>query len=459
MSIPDPTVDDIDAFTVEARNNPVLGDPWYIDVVRYLRNRTFEEECDQNYRRRIIYMAHRYSLQGIDLFYRESDGKWVPCIMQGQVRDVLTKAHDLHGHFSVGQTLRNIVGRVWWPTRVKDTQEYVRTCEACQKVGPLRPSVSIKPIVQLQPFDMCGLDFVGKVTPASRKSGYQYLLVFVDYFSRFVIAKAVPSASSEVVVDFMETQVKPMFGLPRALYTDNGAHFTGGTTPDYCRNNGIVHFTAPVSDAASVGLVERVNQLIERGLVRKCVTRDDWEEFLPEIIWAINTRCIRVHGYSPAQILFGYNANRPVFPFRSTREAAVLLVGSPEQSTPAALWNYSVRLAQMDELRVHSTEELVKYQQRQAEIGLLKRRTRPPRVADLVLRRRTDLDNQRGRKLEPRWTGPLLVVKVAHHGRSCWLHELGTPQGSIRGRFQMNHLKVYCPREESQFAEGYEDPK
>ncbi|ODQ50664.1 hypothetical protein SAICODRAFT_166709 [Saitoella complicata NRRL Y-17804] len=128
------------------------------------------------------------------------------------------------------------------------------------------------------------------------------------------------------------------------------------------------------------------------------------------------------------------------------------MIGHPEKDTPAALWNYSVRLAQMDELCQHSLEELIAYQVRREELELLKRRSRPPQVGDLVLRRRTDLDKQRGRKLEPRWTGPLHVVKVAHHGRSCWLHEIGTAKGTLRGRFQMNHLKVYCPREGSRFA-------
>ena len=47
-----------------------------------------------------------------------------------------------------------------------------------------------------------------------------------------------------------------------------------------------------------------------------------------------------------------------------------------------------------------------------------------PRKGDLVRLRRLSLDNQRGRKLEPRWEGPYSLTQVVHHGQSEWLHTL-----------------------------------
>ena len=58
---------------------------------------------------------------------------------------------------------RILRGRYYWPTRIKDTMRYLRECDACQRFGPLKPTVGLKPILNLQPMDMLGMDFLGPI--------------------------------------------------------------------------------------------------------------------------------------------------------------------------------------------------------------------------------------------------------------------------------------------------------
>lgn len=119
---------------------------------------------------------------------QESNGALAECICAHQVRQILHRLHDHHGHFAPGVMSRNLIGRFYWPTRFKDVTQWCRSCDACQRLGPLRPSSIISPVMQLQPMDMMGLDFIGPFNPESEGGG-KYILIAVDYFSRYLWAR------------------------------------------------------------------------------------------------------------------------------------------------------------------------------------------------------------------------------------------------------------------------------
>jgi hypothetical protein len=131
------------------------------------------------------------------LVFVEKNGKEAFCVRAPEVEAILYQLHDCHGHFAAGVLLRTVIGRYYWPTRVKDIYLYCATCPSCQMIGPLKPSVSLMPIVHLQPLDMLGFDFVGRFPDTSR--GNKYIIIGVDYFTRFLFAKAVPDAQGKSV--------------------------------------------------------------------------------------------------------------------------------------------------------------------------------------------------------------------------------------------------------------------
>ncbi|GKF66422.1 reverse transcriptase domain-containing protein, partial [Tanacetum coccineum] len=70
-------------------------------------------------------------------------------------------------------------------------------------------------------FDIWGIDFMGSF-PSSR--GNKYILVAVDYLSKWVEAKALPTNDVRVVCKFLKSLFS-RFGAPRAIISDHGTHF------------------------------------------------------------------------------------------------------------------------------------------------------------------------------------------------------------------------------------------
>lgn len=121
---------------------------------------------------------------------------------------------------------------------------------------------------------MVGLDWVGPITPACTSTGALYVLLIFDYFSRFLWAKAYTQHTAIEVVDFHEHHVFPIFGHPRAAYTDNGSHFVNNLVRDYYKKRGIIHYTGLISHPSSTGLLERAVQGLITYLQTNCIKRD-----------------------------------------------------------------------------------------------------------------------------------------------------------------------------------------
>jgi len=361
------------------------------------------------------------------------------CVRKGEVSVVLEHLHDCHGHFAAGILIKMIVGRYLWPTRIKDIHYYCRTCLNCHLVGPLRPSAGLLPIVQLQPLDMLGIDFIGPVTPITINTGYRYIVIAVDYFTRFVFVLPVTSATGETALQLLEGQIVRPFGWPRSIYTDNGQHFVNGIFPTALQQNLVRHFPAPKTHPSSVGLSERYVQILMT-MLRTTVqdnkgSVESWDLFVPGIVHSINTRTLRIHGYIPAELLFGFNPrggilSRTITPgdHQVTSVLAATLHDNSLQfkfSDPDFIRtiDYNLRLARLDEERAMALEQF-------ASDADLRERTQgvwePLENGDLVLLQRVEVDWHKGRKLDARWEGPYILTDLSWHKRSGRLQDIQT---------------------------------
>ena len=93
-------------------------------------------------------------------------------------------------------------------------------------------------------------------------------------------------------------------------YTDNGSHFVGKKVDEMFAHHGVAKFTAPITHPSSVGLLERYVRMMIGQLRTRCVAAgslDGWSLYVKDSLLSINTRMIRVHGFSPAELLLGFN--------------------------------------------------------------------------------------------------------------------------------------------------------
>jgi len=252
-----------------------LGDEWYGDIVYYLlRGKLRPGIRNINTSKHLHQMkleAAKYVLVDDNdapfLAYREINGDMARCLLPGQVGRILYRFHDNHGHFSQGIMGRNILGRYYCLGRMKDIARWCSTCEACQRMGPLRSSSQIKPILSLQPMDLMGMDFLGPISPNSKNGGV-YIILAVDYFSRYLFAHPTCRNTGAAVVEFVK-KIANVFGWPLAFYVDNRSHFVKEDFPRLLELVGTKLFTAPVTNPRLVGLAERYVQLILAGLRAK----------------------------------------------------------------------------------------------------------------------------------------------------------------------------------------------
>jgi len=448
-----------------------LMDEWYAGVVYLklygkLREKDVGEESLTVWRWWIRKAAAYQLMDEPDdyplLAYTERTGKQSWCVRKSEVDKVLEWAHDCHGHYAWDLTLKRLIGHYYWPTRAKDTHRFCRSCRSCQLTGRKRPSQVPRPIVQLRPMDMIGIDGLGPISPVS--GDFKYILIVVDYFTRYAWARALPAITGSAVSEFIDSIAKT-FGLPNGVYTDNATYFVSGVFPDFLATRGVRQFPAPKTHPASVGLLERYVQLVLYG-IRKIVVGGGeiqrWSAYLDQVIHSMNTREVRVHGYSPAELLLGYSPNIHHHEFTVRDRQAARDLQERQQ-----IWNQQddpdflgaqreVRLATHDEV-IESTQQryLTRFVSQQSKTG----RFPAPKEGDLVLLLRAALDNRYNKKLDARWGGPFRLGNIAHHGRSGRLYDLitgqlvKTKQAGLKDRVHLDDLRVYVSRDQSQEEE------
>ena len=105
-------------------------------------------------------------------------------------------------------------------------------------------------------FDVWGIDFMG---PFPKSFSNEYILVAVDYVSKWVEAVALPSNNAKVVVNFLKKNIFTRFGTPRAIISDEGTHFCNKQFDSLLKKYGVTHRIATAYHPQTSGQVEVSN--------------------------------------------------------------------------------------------------------------------------------------------------------------------------------------------------------
>lgn len=149
------------------------------------------------------------------------------------------------------------------------------------------------------------MDFLGPY-PRS-KNGNSFIFIILDHLTKFVILKAIPKASSKIVIRFMISEICHKFGVPETIVSDNGKQFVSKEFSDFVTNFGIQHYrTAIHSPQANAS--ERVNRTI-LAAIRSYMQEDhrEWDRHLSEIECSLRSSVHSAIGVTPYFALFGIN--------------------------------------------------------------------------------------------------------------------------------------------------------
>jgi hypothetical protein len=149
------------------------------------------------------------------------------CTPEFDQSNVISFCHDhaCGGHFNAKKTAAKILQcGFYWPTLFRDAHAHCISCERSQKLGSISRwnMMPLNPILIVEIFDVWGIDFMG---PFPNSFGYLYILVAVDYVSKWVEVAACKTNDHRVVVKFLKDTIFARFGMPRAIISDRGMHF------------------------------------------------------------------------------------------------------------------------------------------------------------------------------------------------------------------------------------------
>ena len=96
----------------------------------------------------------------------------------------------------------------------------------------------MSPILEIEVFDCWGINFMG---PFPQSFGNLYILLAVDYVSKWVEAIACKLNDHKVVLKFLREHIFSCFGMPKAVISDNGKHFCNQPFKVLVKKYGVVH--------------------------------------------------------------------------------------------------------------------------------------------------------------------------------------------------------------------------
>jgi hypothetical protein len=229
----------------------------------------------------------------------------------------------------------------------------------------------------------------------------KYVVVAVEYFSKWIEAKPLAMITSVTVQKFFSQNIICRFGVPKAITVENGTQFDAETFKDFCDQIGMkIHF-ASVRHPESNGLVERVNGIIMTGIMKLIFNqpRGKWPDELIKVVWSHNTTISRSTGFTPFKLLFSDEVLTP----EEAKAGSIRTAASAEDEA-----DYHVAKDTIEGTKLQDVENINKYQAETINWRDRKVRLKNIKPGHLVLRRVANPDTIG--KLQLKWEGPFLVV-------------------------------------------------
>ncbi|MCO5596919.1 hypothetical protein L7F22_050990 [Adiantum nelumboides] len=290
----------------------------------------------------------------------------------------------------------------------EDVQHWCRSCHNCQVNGNKKLLYGPRQaVIANGPFEKWGIDAMGPLPRTA--NGKLYILVAIDYMTRWVEAQSVAKVNEKTVSKFVYTHICCRFGTPLEIVSDNGPRFRRGLLTEVCEELKIFHRHSTPYYPQSNGLVEKANGIIA-AIIRKMVESKPkrWDNFLDGAIWAYRTTYRDATQFTPFHLVYGQEALQPI----ELNISTIKLTGRQEQNNDEAWIDRLLSLVELEwkrEAAYHCYEKKALQLKDKLNEGL---KDKEIKEKSLVLRYNNALDNRFDAKFERRWEGPFIVKKA-----------------------------------------------
>ena len=319
------------------------------------------------------------------------DAVTVPLLPPSQRQGTLHLCHDVPsaGHLGIAKTLKRVQQEAYWVGMARDVHSYCTNCTVCQRAK--LPSPPRAPLVNTpigKPWQMLAIDIL-EVPVSSRNN--RYLLVIMDYFTKWAEAVPLPNQKATSITKAI-IKLCSSFGIPDVIHSDQGRNFESCLFREMLTAFGIEKSRTTAYHPQGDGMVERFNRSLLQLL--RCYTQqeEDWEQYLPLVLYAYCTAPHSSTGISPFQLMFGR-------PPKSTQVQS--LTGFDPSSYSTQL---QVKLAALQDLVHINTTKAAQVQKLHYDKSSTSRSFTPQELVWLSI--------PTAGKLQPRWEGKWKVIQM-----------------------------------------------
>jgi len=288
------------------------GKPWYFDIKRYLKTREYPEEASENDKRTLRMLATNFILSEDVLYKRNHDMVLLRCVDAKETESILEEVHGgtfrthMNGHSMARKILR---AGYFWLTMENDCCTHVRKCEKCQKyadninVAPTTLNVMSAP----WPFSMWGINVIGVIEPRASNE-HHFILVAIDYFTKWVEVASYANVTRKVVTKFIRRELICRYRLPNKIIIDNATNLNNQMMAELCERFKIQHHNSSSYRPKMNGAVKAANKNIKKIVQKMVVTYKDWHEMLPFTLHGYRTS---IRTSTPFSLVYGMEAVLP----------------------------------------------------------------------------------------------------------------------------------------------------